>query len=151
MGAPMRTEMMASMAAAECGPSILVVEDEVLISDLVSEALAERGFQVHVVARAEDALSYLASGRSVSLLFTDINLAGEMDGSALAVRARALRPSLPVVYASGRLGGLDRSRAVPGALFVPKPYRLDDVCGLLARLAFTPDGGDQATLVPATN
>jgi hypothetical protein len=38
----------------------------------------------------------------VDVLFTNINLAGDMDGSTLAIRVRGLRPELPIVYCSGR-------------------------------------------------
>ena len=68
-----------------------------------------------------DALKYLASV-PVDILFTDINLAGSMDGTMLARRARELLPDLPVVYASGRVNILEPQVRVPGSTFVPKPY-----------------------------
>jgi DNA-binding response OmpR family regulator len=43
--------------------SVLVVEDEVLISQLVAEVLCENGFAVHAVEDGEEALRYLESGR----------------------------------------------------------------------------------------
>ena len=58
----------------------------------------------------------------VDVLFTDINLPGGVDGTALARRARELLPDLPVVYASGRVNMLDPQVRVPGSAFVPKPY-----------------------------
>ena len=54
------------------------------------------------MADAKAALRYLESGSAVDVLFTDINLAGEMDGSMLAARVREQRPELPIVYCSGR-------------------------------------------------
>src|ERR1700676_818947 len=80
---------------------VLVVEDEILLGEWVSEALSELGFVVQTVSNAADALHCLASA-PVDVLFTDINLPGGMDGAALARRAREMRPHLPVVYASGR-------------------------------------------------
>ncbi len=56
------------------------------------------------------------------MLFTDINLPGEMDGAALARRARELLPNLPVIYASARATMLAPDARVPGAIIVPKPY-----------------------------
>jgi CheY-like chemotaxis protein len=81
---------------------VLVVEDEVLISQLVAEVLCENGFAVHAVEEGEEALRYLKSGAKVDVLFTDINLARRMDGSTLAREVRAQRPELPIVYCSGR-------------------------------------------------
>jgi CheY-like chemotaxis protein len=120
--------------AGTAAARVLVVEDEFLISEMISEALAMRGFDVQAFATAEDALRYLASGPPVDVLFTDINLAGKMDGSALAMRVRELRPALPVVYASARANGLDQLPVVPNSLFVPKPYSPFAVCSLLSSL-----------------
>ena len=100
---------------------VLLVEDEYLISQWVAESLAEQGFAVCTATNGMDALKCLASV-PVDILFTDINLAGSMDGTILARRARELLPDLPVVYASGRVNTLDPQVRVPGSTFVPKPY-----------------------------
>jgi CheY-like chemotaxis protein len=113
--------------------SVLVVEDEALILEMMSEVLAESGFQVHAFSNARDALRYLSEG-PVDVLFTDINLPGEMDGTALAMLARQMRPELPVVYASGGMSARDL-QAVPGSAFVPKPYDPEQICAILGRMA----------------
>ncbi len=100
---------------------VLLVEDEYLISEWIAESLADQGFAVCTATNGMDALKCLASA-AVDILFTDINLAGGMDGTMLARRARALLPELPVVYASGRVNILDPQVRVPGSIFVPKPY-----------------------------
>jgi DNA-binding response OmpR family regulator len=100
---------------------VLFVEDEVLISEFVSQSLSEQGFDVQTAVNAADALRHLASN-PVDVLFTDINLPGGMDGAALARRARELSPRLPVVYASARASMLAPDVRVPGAIIVPKPY-----------------------------
>ena len=48
--------------------SVLVVEDEVLISQLIAEVLWENGFAVHTVEAGEEALRYLESGAKVDVL-----------------------------------------------------------------------------------
>jgi CheY-like chemotaxis protein len=100
---------------------VLIVEDEFLISEWVSQSLSEQGFAVQTVSNAADALECLASAQ-VDVLFTDINLPGGMDGTALAWRARELHPHLPVVYASARATLLKQEARVPGSIIVPKPY-----------------------------
>lgn len=116
--------------------SVLVVEDELMISSLVSEALGEVGFDVHAVQDAEQALRYLDADPNIDVLFTDINLPG-MDGSRLAEHVRRRRPELPIVYCSGRYSPSAMSPPVPRSIFVKKPYDLDDICTLLARLTST--------------
>ena len=102
---------------------VLLVEDEPLISDIAAEALQEQGFEVETAANAGDALRRLAAESPFDILFTDIDLPGGMDGTALARCARRLRSDLPVILTSGRYR-LDASEAVTGAMFLPKPYDL---------------------------
>jgi CheY-like chemotaxis protein len=110
---------------------VLFVEDEFLISEWVAQSLSEQGFDVQTVSNAADALVCLASA-PVDVLFTDINLPGDMDGAALAWRVREIRPHLPVVYASARATLLDQDARVPGSVVVPKPYEPAFVGRLLA-------------------
>jgi CheY-like chemotaxis protein len=114
--------------------TILLVEDEVLISEFVADALCESGFAVHAEADAEAALRYLESGAEVDVLFTDINLAGRMDGSTLAKKARMQRPDLPIVYCSGRYTPADLALPVSRSVFLRKPYDPADLAVLLTRL-----------------
>ena len=114
--------------------SVLVVEDEVLISNLVADALTASGFLVHEVTTADEALRYIDSGADVDVLFTDVKLPGSMNGAELATRARQLRPEMPIVYASGRYKLSDIAPLVPRSLFMAKPYDPADVCALLTRL-----------------
>ncbi len=108
---------------------VLLVEDELLIAEWVAESLEEQGFAVYTVTNAMEALGHLKA-EPVDVLFTDINLPGGLDGTALARRARELWPDLPVVYASGRVNMLDPQVCVPGSTFVSKPY----VPGLIGRV-----------------
>ncbi len=114
--------------------TVLLVEDEVLISHLVASSLSEHGFNVHESATADEALRYLMSGGEVDVLFTDVNLPGGMNGAELAVQVRRLRPELPIVYASGRYQPTDIGTLVSRSVFVSKPYDPEDVGVLLARL-----------------
>ena len=112
---------------------VLLVEDEVLVSDMIAGALAEHGFEVHAVSNAKDALQHLSCGAPCDVLFTDVNLAGRVDGTALAQVARRLRPELAVIYTSGTVAGIDPAAAVTGSTFVSKPYDPEKVCALLQR------------------
>ncbi|HEX3503590.1 MAG TPA: response regulator [Xanthobacteraceae bacterium] len=111
---------------------VLFVEDEFLISEWVTQSLSEQGFCVQAVSTAAEALLALRTD-PVDILFTDINLPGDMDGATLARRAREMQPDLPVVYASATWSHLvDPAERVPGSSFVPKPYEPTAVGRLLA-------------------
>ena len=121
------------------GPSyrVLVVEDEFLLAEDIAETLRDHGFEVHTFANPDDALTYLAGDDACDVLFTDIDLRNRLDGTALSRLARALRPELAVVYASGAMKTLDKVKAVPDARFIPKPYDPEEVCAVLSRAAAT--------------
>jgi two-component system, response regulator PdtaR len=114
--------------------SVLVVEDEVLISNLVADVLSASGFLVHEVTTADEAMEYIDSGATIDVLFTDVNLPGGMNGAELAVRAREIRPEMPIVYASGRYKLSEIAPLVSRSLFMAKPYDPNDVCAILTRL-----------------
>ena len=101
--------------------TVLVVEDEPLILDMISQELAEQGFAVLEAETGEAALSIIESGQTVDVLFTDMRLPGELDGWQLAATAREAKPKLSVIYATGYT--VDREAAVPGSVFLKKPYR----------------------------
>ena len=122
------------MARAELPPTVLIVEDETLISHLVADWLNERGFAVHEAASGDEALDYIDHGGAVDVMFTDVNLPGSLNGAELATAVRARRPELPIVYASGRYTSDEIAPLVPRSVFVPKPYNPADVCSLLKRL-----------------
>lgn len=125
---------MGQMQPVRTGATILVVEDEALISEMVAEALEERGFDVFVASNAAAALEYLASGAQVDALFTDVHLPGGMSGSELASRVRSLRPEMPIVYASGQWRPTEHEQLVSRSVFLPKPYDPRDAGTLLMRL-----------------
>src|SRR5258705_1779278 len=98
-----------------------------------ADALERQGFKVDAALSGEEALRCLRNGLPIDILFTDINLAGVMDGATLARLARDLLPALVVVYTSGSMNAVPQG--VPGSAFVPKPYSPDRVGALLSRMA----------------
>jgi DNA-binding NtrC family response regulator len=109
--------------------TILVVEDEPNVCELAAEALLDEGYRVLTAADAWEAEAILAR-ESVDMLFTDIDLARNTNGLSLARCARSLCPDLPVVYTSGGRACLPTRDAVPGSVFVPKPYRPSQLVAL---------------------
>ena len=103
------------------GATILVVDDEPLVLDMISQELTAQGFAVLEAETGEAALSIIESGQTVDVLFTDIILPGELDGWRLAAMAHETKPGLPVIYVTGY--NVNREAAVPGSVFLKKPYR----------------------------
>lgn len=90
--------MTATDSAAE--KTILLVEDDDVVRHLTVEVLEEFGYRVHALCDAPSALELLRGDLAVDLLMSDIGLPG-MDGRELVQNARQVRPTLPVLFASG--------------------------------------------------
>jgi DNA-binding NtrC family response regulator len=103
----------------------LIVEDDALQREMISMLLEESEYEVILCETAEEALLVLDRwGRKLSLLMTDVNLAGHMTGTELAAIARSRHPSLDVVVTSGKpLSG----RLPDGVKFWAKPWAALDV------------------------
>ena len=106
-------------------PIALVVEDDVWQRELVVTLLEESELGVIQCESAEAALRVLGKmGGCVSMLFTDVNLAGKIDGVELAHFARESYPNIHVIVTSG----LALTKSLPeGATFMPKPWLPLDV------------------------
>lgn len=123
------------------GVTVLVVEDEPLVLDMISQELTDQGFAVLEADTAEAALSIIESGQSVDVLFTDIRLPGEMDGWGLAKTVRKAKPKLPVIYATGYTVERPAMVQVPGSVFLKKPYRPSAIAETIRTLIAAPIGG----------
>jgi CheY-like chemotaxis protein len=117
---------------ADLRPLVLVVEDELLLSDIIADELEDAGYRVITFLTGEEGLIVLEGPDPVDLLFTDIRLPGKVDGWRLAEAARSLRPGLPIVYASGY--SVEQPREVPGSRFLTKPYRPSAVVTVFEQL-----------------
>jgi CheY-like chemotaxis protein len=80
---------------------ILLVEDEMLIRELAAEDLIDAGYDVVTASSGDEAFALFEAQPDFDLLFTDLRMPGAIDGVELARLARAMIPSLPVIYATG--------------------------------------------------
>lgn len=90
------------MTETDCAATktILLVEDDDVVRQLTAEVLGEFGYCVQALRDGPSALELLHSAQHFDLLMSDIGLPG-MDGRELVAAARQLRPTLPVLFASG--------------------------------------------------
>jgi CheY-like chemotaxis protein len=119
----------------EPGRTVLVVEDEMLVSLMLVEAFSELGFAALSAARGEDAIALLEQVETVDVLITDLDLPGAISGREVAQHARELHPDIAIVFASGRSDRGGENLMLPGTRFVAKPYSAADVLAAVASLA----------------
>ena len=105
--------------------TILFVEDESELRDLVMSMLLSKGFQVLVAPDGVDALHILRR-QHIDLLFTDIVMPG-INGVLLARQARDLQPGLKVLFTTGYVQrALERNAVLYGPVLF-KPLRHTEI------------------------
>lgn len=104
--------------------TVLVVEDEPALRDLVVEILEWHGYRVHSANSGQQALEVYAQHRNeIDLLVTDMVMPGIL-GSELAERLQKDNPALKVIYTSGYTPGMAGKdlKLLEGCNFLAKPY-----------------------------
>ncbi|MGI4796981.1 MAG: response regulator [Janthinobacterium lividum] len=107
-----------SLAASPSKLSILIVDDEEPVRDVLGWLLEDQGHAVYPAADGYKALAFLRVERPVDIVLSDINMPG-MDGLALCKLIETEFPNLPVLLISGR----PRPDGVKA--FVAKPFRVE--------------------------
>jgi len=115
-------------------PVVLIVEDEPLLRMLAVDVVEDAGFTVLQAGNAEEAVALLESRLDISLLFTDINMPGSMDGLKLAHAVRNRWPPVKILIASGKVQ-VKPSDLPSNSRFVGKPYESAALVAELRSLA----------------
>ena len=111
-------------------PVVLIVEDEFLLRMDAADMIAGAGFEVVEAANADEAIEVLEARRDITVVFTDIQMPGSMDGLKLARAVKGRWPPIKIVATSGHLHV--RETDLPeGGRFLPKPYSPVQVAGVL--------------------
>ena len=103
-------------------PVVLVVEDEPLLRMLAVEVVEQAGFIAIEARDADETVILLESRADITLLFTDINMPGSMDGLKLAHAVRDRWPPIKILVVSGQQR-LQVSDLPSNSCFVEKPYQ----------------------------
>jgi CheY-like chemotaxis protein len=131
------------MMSAQGVGRALVVDDEVFVRMLVADVLDEAGYDVLEAHDAQAALVALKDAPDVRVLFTDINMPPGMNGLDLAEQVHRRWPGIGLVISSGYERPSD-DQIVDGAVFIPKPFRPEDVVGAVRTVAARGDRPSRA-------
>lgn len=101
--------------------AVLVVDDEPLIRLDIVEALEDQGFLVFSASTAREAIQVLNDHPSIGVLFTDIDMPGDMDGLALAAAVSDRWPPVKIIVTSG-MRKVSADSLPAHSRFIPKPY-----------------------------
>jgi DNA-binding response OmpR family regulator len=120
---------------------LLLVEDDPLILEMLTETLQESGFTIEAATTAEEAIRMLdAEEIKFSALITDVNLPGELTGWNVAGRAREIDEELPVIYITGGAAHDWASNGVPKSILLVKPFATAQVITAVSQLVNAASG-----------
>ena len=108
-----------SSAPLETMPTVLVVEDEPAIREVVADRLQDEGYAVRQASDGLQAIDELQAD-SIDLVLSDVRMP-RLDGPSLARRLRGRGHAVPVVLMSA----IDVEVDLPGVRFLPKPFDRD--------------------------
>ena len=124
--------------SASKGPVVLIVEDELLLRMDAADVIRSAGFEVVEATNADDAIEILEVRHDITLVFTDIQMPGSMDGLKLAQAVRGRWPPIKIVATSG-LVDVGEKDLPEGGRFLAKPYRSEQLAEMVRELI----GGSQ--------
>ncbi len=113
--------------------TILVVDDDQNMRDLLRLHLTSAGYDVHV---AEDAIAagYVVLRSPPDLIISDVNMP-HLDGFEFieALKADKTIPDIPVIFLTSEEEGSQRGRALGAVGYITKPVRADKLLTLVAQ------------------
>lgn len=111
-------------------PNVIIIDDDVSVLTMVSEALAQHEMQVRSFSSATKAMTLLedSGGEEVDLVLSDINM-DEMDGFDVIHRVKLINPNVPVVLMTGQatLDYAVRAMRMGAANLFPKPVAIREL------------------------
>ena len=125
------------MDVSSTATSVLVVEDDPIVSGLLEHSLTRRGFAVHVAPDGRQALEFLASKAPPQLVLLDVMLP-YVDGFELIgqMRAKDGWTSVPIIMLTSKAQEQSIVRALEAGAndYVVKPFRPDELVARIRRL-----------------
>ena len=119
----------------DAAQTILVVEDEPEVRELVSTFLRGLGYRVIEAGDGRAARAVLEGDERIDLLFSDIAMPHGMNGPQVAEIGRKLRPNLKLLFMSGYREDflVDSGQVMPGVPIIWKPYEKEEMARMVAR------------------
>ena len=116
--------------------TILIVEDEEVLLDIVGTVFRDAGYEVKKASSAEEALR-LSGSIPADLIISDVRR-GEMDGFTLLERLRATdtQKNIPFIFltAYDEKDGLQRGLSLGAEAYITKPFDIDDLLERVMKL-----------------
>lgn len=125
-----------SMAPADAGETILIVDDEPTVRMLLMDVLSDLNYRVIEAGDSVAGLKVLRSDVHIDLLITDVGLPGGMNGRQMADAGREVRPALKTLFITGYAenAAIGDEQLGPGMQVLTKPFAIDTLTSRVREL-----------------
>src|SRR6195256_1518495 len=113
--------------------NVLVVEDEMVLRMRAVDIVEDAGFEAVEAVNADEALAILESRSDISLLFSDIQMPGSMDGLNLAHAVHERWPAIKIILVSGEVNLADADKPAHSRFF-GKPLEMKQMIAELQEM-----------------
>jgi CheY-like chemotaxis protein len=117
-------------AVSEASRTVLVIDDEDLVRDVVARMIEDLGYAAVTAADGAAGLA-VVDRQSIDAVLVDLSMP-QMSGTDVVARIRERRPAIPVVVCSGF--GRDGRGPVQADAYLPKPFRIEALEKTLAKI-----------------
>src|ERR1700710_122807 len=124
-------------------PNVLIVEDEMMLRMRAADIVEDAGFRPVEAVNADEAMAILESRSDISLLFTDIQMPGSMDGLKHAHAVHDRWPSIKIILVSGQVKPSEAEKPADSRFF-GKPIEVKQMIAELRKMV----GAGELKLVP---
>jgi DNA-binding NtrC family response regulator len=114
-------------------PRVLLVDDDQVLLRALTETIQAEGYLAQPAISGDVALILLQHRVPVRLLITDVVMPGQLDGFALARRARLFCPGIPIIYTTGHLQVAHvRAHGAPYGEILVKPWKVETLLAMVS-------------------
>jgi DNA-binding NtrC family response regulator len=130
----MSDEVKQSPPAGDDPPTIMLVEQDILVRMLLAEYLRGGGYKVIEGVSVEDVLAVLRAGNKVQIIFVELRTGGDIDGFGLASQVRGSYPDIDVILTSGVENAASKASDLCDQGPSKKPYHAQELLRRINRL-----------------
>ena len=126
--------------------NVLVVEDEILLRMRAVDIVEDAGFNAIEAVDADEAMAVLEGRSDISLMLSDIQMPGSMDGLKLAHAVHARWPAIKIILVSGQIRPADADKPEDSRFFgkpLSNAAMIDELQDMILKgaLAIVPESG----------
>lgn len=130
----MNAEIKQSSPSDTNAPTIMLVEQDILVRMLIAEYLRSCGYKVVEGINTEDVLVVLRAGNKIQIIFVGMRMDGDIDGFSLASTVRESYPDVDVILTSGVQNAADKASDLCDRGPSKRPYHTQELLRRINRL-----------------